>query len=118
MALPVRVNQLILSADIWVGALLRRVEQAGSFAYIARRGERNFGSVLIKVVNMRSREAYVLREAQKGEETVWMRPNDTVIESDLDAWIARQVKYDNDLWVVEIEDKDGRHFLTEKVEVS
>ena len=117
MALPVRVNGLILSADIWVGALLRRVEQAGSFAYIARRGERNFGSVLIKVVNMRTREAYVLREAQKGEESVWMQPVETKDEADLDAWIARQAKYDPDIWVVEIEDSEGRHFLTEKVEI-
>lgn len=106
---------MLLSADIWVGALLRRVEQAGSSAYIARRGDRNFGSVLLKVVNMRTRDAYVLREAQKGDETVWMRPVETLSETDLDAYIARQVTYDPDVWVVEIEDAEGKHFLTEKV---
>jgi hypothetical protein len=107
---------MLLSADIWVSALLRRVEQAGSFAYIARRGDRNYGSVLVKVLNLRSRDVYVLREAQKGETTVWMRPVETVTEADLDDWIARQVRYDSDLWVVEIEDAEGRHFLTEPVE--
>ncbi|MDV6331881.1 DUF1491 family protein [Asticcacaulis sp. 201] len=107
---------MLLSADIWVSALLRRVEQAGSFAYIARRGDRNYGSVLVKVLNLRSRDVYVLREAQKGDTTVWMRPVETVTEADLDDWIARQVRYDSDLWVVEIEDAEGRHFLTEPVE--
>jgi outer membrane autotransporter protein len=107
---------MLLAADFWVSALLRRVEQAGSFAYIAKRGDKSYGSVLIKVVNLRTREAYVLREAQTGEETVWMRPTEAREEADLDAWIARQIKYDSDLWVVEIEDVDGRHFLTEKVE--
>ena len=33
-----------------------------------------------------------------------------------DDYIERQVRYDPDLWVVEIEDVEGRTFLTEKVE--
>ncbi len=107
---------MLLSSDIWVSALLRRVGQAGSFAYIARRGDKSFGAVLVKVLNLRTRETYVLREAQKGEESVWMQPVETQDEADLDAWIVRQTKYDPDIWVVEIEDAEGRHFLTEKVE--
>ena len=30
---------------------------------------------------------------------------------------AREVRYDPDLWVIEIEDVQGRHFLTEKVDL-
>jgi len=108
---------MLLSSDIWVSALLRRVEQAGSFAYIARRGDKSFGAVLVKVLNLRTRDTYVLREAQKGEETLWMQPVEAKDEADLDVWIARQSKYDPDIWVVEIEDAEGRHFLTEKVEM-
>jgi len=107
---------MLLSTDIWAGALVRRVEQAGSFAFIARKGHMQFGAVLVKVLNLRTRDAYVLREAQNGEDTVWMRPVETVNEADIDTWIERQLRYDPDLWVIEIEDVEGRHFLTEKVE--
>lgn len=109
---------MLLSTDIWTSALVRRVEQAGSFAFIARKGHPQFGAVLVKVLNLRTRDAYVLREAQTGEDTIWMRPLETVDEPDIDAWVARQLRYDPDLWVVEIEDVEGRHFLTEKVDSS
>ncbi len=111
-----------ISSDFWVGALVRRVEQGGAFAFIAHKGHAQFGSVIVKVLNLRTRNAYALREAQSGTgesgaETVWMRPLETVDEPDIDAYIARQLRYDPDLWVVEIEDVEGRHFLTERVEI-
>lgn len=109
---------MLLSTDIWAGALVRRVEQAGSFAFVARKGHLQFGAVLVKVLNLRTRDAYVLREAQTGEDTVWMRPLETVNEPDIDTWIERQLRYDPDLWVIEIEDVEGWHFLTEKVDLS
>ncbi|HVZ28811.1 MAG TPA: DUF1491 family protein [Asticcacaulis sp.] len=107
---------MLLSTDLWVSALLKRVEMAGSFATIARKGDARAGSVIVKVLNLRTRDAYVLREAQTGEDTLWMRPVETLNEPDIDAYIERQVKYDPDIWVVEIEDAEGRNYLTEKVE--
>ena len=36
-------------------------------------------------------------------------------EADVDALVAKRLKADRDLWVIEIEDREGRHFLTESV---
>ena len=99
---------LLLSTDIWVGALIRRVELAGSFAYLARKGDLRAGSVILKVLNLRTYETRVYRPES---DDVWRR-----IATADDDYITRQVRYDPDLWVVEIEDVDGRTFLTEKVE--
>ena len=49
-------------------------------------------------------------------ERVWMRPALSDQEAELDRYIERAIKVDPDIWVVEIEDRTGRHFLTEPVE--
>ncbi len=34
-------------------------------------------------------------------------------EADVDASVAKQRSFDPDLWVIEVEDKEGRHLLDE-----
>ncbi len=99
---------MLLSTDIWVSALIRRVELAGSFAYIARKGDPRAGAVILKVLNLRSYETRLYRP---DSDDLWRR-----VANANDDYIERQVRYDPDLWVVEIEDVEGRTFLTEKVE--
>ena len=50
------------------------------------------------------------------EEAVWVEPKPGASESELDAYARRQAEFDPDLWLVEIEDREGRSFLTEKIE--
>jgi hypothetical protein len=107
---------VLLSTDFWVGALLRRIEQGGGFGYIARKGDAKAGGVILKVVNLMTRQAYVLREVQGHDGALWMRPIKTDDEAEIDIYLQKQIKFDADLWVVEVEDREGRHFLTEKVE--
>ncbi|MGA2950973.1 MAG: DUF1491 family protein [Caulobacteraceae bacterium] len=106
-----------ISSDVWVAALVRRVELAGGFATIARKGDARSGAVLVKTFDPKSREAKLYGQAFAHDgETVWMRPLDSVAEADVDAYTQRAARIDPDLWVVEIEAPDGARFLTERVE--
>lgn len=108
---------MLLSTDIWVGALIRRAELGGAFAVVARKGDARAGSVLVKAVNRGEGGARLFSEATRGDgERIWMQPVASTVEADLDAYIARTARIDPDVWVVEIEDREGRHFLTETVE--
>jgi hypothetical protein len=108
---------LLLSTDIWVGALIRRAELGGAFAAVARKGDPRAGAVLVKAVNRGQGTARLYAEATRGDgERIWMQPVASQDEPELDAYIARSLRIDPDLWVVEIEDREGRHFLTETVE--
>lgn len=109
---------MLLSTDIWVGALIRRAELGGAFAVVARKGDPRAGSVLVKAINRGDGTARLYSEATRGDgERFWMQPVASDQEPDLDAYIGRTARIDPDIWVVEIEDREGRHFLTEAVEV-
>jgi hypothetical protein len=108
---------LLLSTDIWVAALIRRVELGGGFAMVIRKGDARAGAVLVKLVNPRAGTQSLLAEATRGDgERVWMRPLRSTDDKDLDAYIERAARIDPDVWVVEVEDNQGRHFLVETVE--
>ena len=117
MRLRAMVVAMLLSTDIWVGALIRRVEIGGGFAVVARKGDPNAGAVLVKVLNRSDGTARLLAEATRGDgDQVWMQPAASTDERELDRYIDRAVRIDPDIWVVEIEDREGRHFLVEPVE--
>ena len=108
---------MLLSTDVWVAALIRRAELGGAFAVVARKGDARAGSVLVKALNRRNGTARLYAEATRGDgERVWMQPVAASDERELDAYVARAARIDPDLWLVEIEDAEGRHFLTEPVE--
>jgi hypothetical protein len=108
---------MLLNTDLWVAALIRRAQNEGAFAAVERKGDPRAGAVLVKVLKRREGQARLYAEATRGDgERVWMQPVDSLQEADLDAYVRRALRIDPDLWVVEIDDSTGRHFLTEPVE--
>ncbi len=86
---------------------------------VARRGDPQGGTVLVKLYNPAARVAKLYVEAASGDgDRVWMSPLGSTEEADIDAYVERQKRIDPDLWLVEIEDREGRHFLTEPAEQS
>ncbi len=108
---------MLLSSDLWVSALIRRAQIEGASATVVKKGDARAGSVIVKAYDTSTRTARLFTEAFGTDgDRLWIQPVTSDSESELDAYIARQRGYDPDLWVVEIEDRQGRHFITEKVQ--
>ena len=105
-----------LKSGIFVRALIRRAEVAGAQAYVVRRGAEEAGAVFLKVSRLDG-TCTILNQVVSGEgERAWSRPlGDSCDDAKAAAYFERQVKFDPDLWIVEIEDRDGRAFVDEKV---
>ena len=105
----------VLKPSIWVYALLRRAQGAAAYAVVARKGDKDAGAVLVKVNLLDAQAVLYIPIRNMAGERVWLA-NGPLPEPDIDRLIAKRVETDPDLWVVEIDDKQGRHFLTEPVE--
>ncbi len=105
-----------LKAGIFVRALIRRAEVAGAQAFVLRKGSEEAGAILLKL-NPLDGTSVVLSQARRGDgELVWVKPlGGPTDESKTRGYFERQVKYDPDLWIVEIEDRQGRSFVDEPV---
>lgn len=104
---------------LWVDALIRRAQVAGAACFVIQTGDRSRGDVLIKVSDLHGgARAYVPRTSMDGERIF----SDVRLQGiggsddDVEQYVQRARARDSDLWVLEIEDREGRHFLTEPVE--
>lgn len=107
-----------LKATIWTSAYIRRLNAMPIPAVVIRRGDADAGAIYIKI-NTLDGHAQILRPAAAATENseherfwapVFITPS---AESEADAYLARQLKFDSDIWIIEVEDARGRHFLDE-----
>ncbi len=108
-----------LKTHIWASALIRRAQAAGANAAVARKGDADGGAVLVKVATLDGC-ARLYAPARAGEgERIWLDLSAGSLgedEREVDCYARKRTETDPDLWVVEIEDKQGRHFLLERVD--
>jgi GMP synthase (glutamine-hydrolysing) len=106
-----------LKSEVRVQAWLRRAQGLGLMATVARKGEAESGAILVKVLRAARRcDVFTPVTAPDGS-PAWLRalPEGGADEREADAYLARQAKYDGDMWVVEIEDPKGVFELGETV---
>jgi hypothetical protein len=109
-----------LKSAIWVAAYLRRCGVEGVFAAVRRHGADEAGAIFIKVSRLDGTAVLyapapqaAFEEAQPSDRmfTAALGGAAPVPEPDVEARLAREIKFDPDVWIVEIEDRGGRHFL-------
>jgi hypothetical protein len=113
-----------LKSGIWVAAYVRRCHIEGAFAAVRRRGAEEAGAVYIKINRLDGTGVLygpapqaVFDEAQPAGRifTVILGAQAPVPEADIETRLVREVRYDPDVWIVEVEDRAGRHFLDEAI---
>ena len=102
-----------LTAEIWVAAYLARLRQIAVPAFVVQKGDATAGAVLIKLNTLDGRACCYQRsfDLMTGERR-WVVLAEGV-EAEIDVTVRRQCGFDPDLWVIEVEDKQGRHLLDE-----
>ena len=96
-----------IKAGIWVKMALRMGDADGRPGAVLRKGDPDSGGVLVV---LRGREGLsVISQVRAADGALaWMRSTgaEPVAQPAVDAYLARQTKYDPDLWVIEFEAPD------------
>ena len=100
-----------LTADVWVSAYLARLRVMDIPAFVVARGDATAGAVLVKLNTLDGQAVAFTRsfDLMTGART-WVTLAEGA-EGDVDGSIMRQRGFDADLWVIEVEDRQGRHLL-------
>ena len=106
-----------LNAKVWAAAYVRRCEVELVPAMVVHHGDDTAGIVLVKINTLGQGCRVYQPTTDLDGNRAWLSATgpDLVPEAEADEFIERQRGYDRDLWVIEVEDPQDRHFLTEPV---
>ena len=98
-----------LKTELRVSAILKRAQGAGAFAVIVRRGDADAGALWVIVRQGPDLLRYTEQMTMSGTRE-WYQdgPFD---ETEIQLRVNKAVDRDPDIWIVEIEDAQGRAFL-------
>ena len=103
-----------LRSDIWVAAYIRTQEVNGGYATLRRRGAAEAGAVFVVLDCLDGRAALFApgpsdedlgRRFVRAHKAEWEEP------AEIAARLAREVQRDPDVWIVDVERRDGAHRL-------
>ena len=110
-----------LRTEFWVKAYIRRCAVEGASAVVVRHGDDDAGAIFVKVDRLDG-TCPVFGPAPAGLDgaesdrrwTTVLNPAGAEVSA-ADEYLAREANFDSDLWVVEVEDRTGRHFLDDSL---
>jgi hypothetical protein len=108
-----------LKSALWVAAYLRRCHVEGVFAVVRRRGAEEAGAVFVRISRLDGTSDLFGPAPQSAfDATPGMDrrfsaslAKQPAADADVDAYLARELKFDPDIWIIEVEERAGRNFL-------
>ena len=107
-----------LKSSIWVAAYLRRCQTEGIFGAVRRRGAEEAGAVFVKIALLDGKAMLyvpapqtVYDESRPIERIFMPTSTEPMPEASVEERLVKEIRFDPDAWIVETEDRAGRHFL-------
>ena len=101
-----------------MAAYLRRCQTEGIFGAVRRRGAEEAGAVFVKVALLDGNAMLYLPAPQtvyddsRPVERIFMPSSrEPLPEQSVEERLVKEIRFDPDAWIVETEDRAGRHFL-------
>ena len=99
-----------LTAEFWVKAYIRRLSVMDIPAFVVCRGDETAGAVYVKVNTLDGNAAAFQRSYDATGSRIWIDLAEGP-DADVEAALTKQRQFDPDIWIVEVEDREGRSLL-------
>jgi hypothetical protein len=103
-----------LASHVLVGALLRRVDQAGGFAMVLQKGDATSGTILVKCLE-KGLKTGLFERIPDFEGGYRLTPCGPMLDEDDGPYVERRLRSDPDLWLIELDIPDGERFAAETI---
>jgi hypothetical protein len=109
-----------LKSGLWVAAYVRRCHIEGAFAVVRRRGADEAGAIFIKLNRLDGtadlygpapQTAFDEPGAPTERAFAACMKQQPAADEDVEARLRREIDFDPDVWIVEVEDRAGRNFI-------
>ena len=94
-----------MPTHLWVEAKIRELSSQNIGVYVAHKGERNDGIVVLKLANLQGECKLLTQQRNLDGVLEWINvfAEDIITEQKADEYIQRSVSRDPDQWVIEVE---------------
>lgn len=101
-----------LKVKIWVQAQIRLCDVNLIQAVVVRRGDADAGAVVMRLIRGVQRSLLLRRQIQADGTSKWEAAGGggELDDAAAEAYLAREIKRDPDLWIVEVDDPKGRYW--------
>ena len=110
-----------LTSEFWVSHLIRRTFNDGGYAAIARKGAVEAGSIFVRsrarngLTDLYGPAPQTVYDNEKPQDRAFVLLLEKANDETIDAKLDRELKFDSDLWVVEVE--LGKTGLNEMIDI-
>jgi hypothetical protein len=103
-----------VTSELWVSALIRRAYAAGMSALVQRRGAEEAGTIFIAIdrldgsIDLYGPAPQTAFASAAPELRLFQQIMSRAVQAEIDKAIARELRFDPDIWLVVVEDRAGR----------
>ena len=109
------MTQARLPAHVEVASILRRIESAGDFAAVLKKGDPDRGAILLLVSSRGGHRACLERMLSADGSYAWQEvgPTESASSAEIGEFLGKRARFDEDLWAIELDIADPERFIAE-----
>jgi hypothetical protein len=104
-----------LTPSIEADSLIRQAQQAGGFGAVLRKGDTQRGAIILFITDRGRHVACLERQLQVTGDYRWTQsgPTEDSPPSEVSEWAKKRVKFDEDVWLIELDVPQAERFIVD-----